>query len=105
PWKRSVALPPATPCSTKRPEESVVVERLVPTTVTLMPPAVENAVSSALEAVAAVCTVPWMVAPLDGDGEVGDVADELHPIAPMMSAMTGSEMSARKAAFIENLLR
>jgi hypothetical protein len=74
----------------------------VPTTVTLMPPAVENALSSLLEAVAAVCTVPWIVAPLvPAEGEVGEVADELHPTALLIRAKTDSDMSTRMRAFIE----
>src|SRR5712691_2034060 len=67
-----------------------------------MPPAVENALSSALEPVAAVCTVPWIVAPRTGaEGAVGEVADELHPAAPSSRARAGSETSTRRSAFIE----
>jgi hypothetical protein len=62
--------------------------------------------TSELEAVVRVCTVPWIVAPLvsaAGEvGEAGEVAEELQPAPPMTRAMTGSEVSTRKTAFIEN---
>jgi hypothetical protein len=71
-----------------------------------MPLAVEKADSSALEAEAPVCIVPWIVAPVvEAEGEEGAVADELHASAPTMTVKTGRQTSTRKRTFIENLLR
>jgi hypothetical protein len=106
PSKRRVTVPVGRPVSTKRPEESVVVERFIPTTLNRMLATVcaaEAVTSDVGSALGAPSTVPSIVAGAEGAlgfptsaGYKGEAGED-HRAAQDASAYVGHEASQGKA--------
>src|SRR6185503_14497865 len=99
PSKRSVTASAETPARTNFPDASVVVERPDPTTVTLIVPLALMAPTAAPDAALPGLTVPWIVAPGESGGLVGESSDEPQPAAQRPDAIPRMSSDARDVIF------